>query len=281
MGNDSTKIVLIAIVLVFVFSLALYAYTFRNFPPVPNEVISQNGTVIFTKQQIIMGKYYFQKYGLMDYGSIEGMGSYFGIDFTGYTMRLLQDYTAKQLYLDPLSQNNMPSVYNSIELNDIKNYLDPLYFKKNNTIVVSNEFAEAYGYVINYYSIYLGKNSSQYRLKPDLINNNTVIQDLAAYFTWSALISIMVYTNGFPYTIGLTTPNNNVYFSTFAMVGAIFAVGIPLIIYIIRELISHWNDPVVKIDLQMKASPFEMGMDRKAYKGYFLISYLVISSGKT
>jgi nitric oxide reductase subunit B len=88
MGNDSTKIVLIAIVLVFVFSLALYAYTFRNFPPVPNEVISQNSTVIFTKQQIIMGKYYFQKYGLMDYGSIEGMGSYFGIDFTGYTMRL-------------------------------------------------------------------------------------------------------------------------------------------------------------------------------------------------
>jgi hypothetical protein len=33
--------------------------------------------------------------------------------------------------------------------------------------------------------------------------------------------------------------------------------------------------------LQMKASPFKAGMDRKAYKGYFLISYLVISSGKT
>ena len=32
--------------------------------------------------------------------------------------------------------------------------------------------------------------------------------------------------------------------------------------------------------LQMKASPFKVGM-RKAYKGYFLISYLVISSGKT
>jgi hypothetical protein len=64
------------------------------------------------------------------------------------------------------------------------------------------------------------------------------------------------------------------------MVGAIFAVGIPLIIYIIRELISHWNDPIVKIDLQMKASPFKAGI-RKAYKGYFLISYLVVSSGKT
>ncbi|MDP8003052.1 MAG: cbb3-type cytochrome c oxidase subunit I [Caldisphaera sp.] len=33
------------------------------------------------------------------------------------------------------------------------------------------------------------------------------------------------------------------------MIGAIFAVGIPLIIYIIKELISHWNDPIVKIDL--------------------------------
>ena len=102
MENGSTKIVLVAVIFVFIFAFALYAYTFRNFPPVPNEVISQNGTVLFTKQQIIMGKYYFQKYGLMDYGSIEGMGSYFGIDFTGYTLRLFQDYTAKHLYLDPI-----------------------------------------------------------------------------------------------------------------------------------------------------------------------------------
>jgi len=249
MENGSTKIVLVAVIFVFIFAFALYAYTFRNFPPVPNEVISQNGTVLFTKQQIIMGKYYFQKYGLMDYGSIEGMGSYFGIDFTGYTLRLFQDYTAKQLYLDPISQGNMPSNYNSTELNEIKNYLDPIYYKNNNTIVVSNDFANAYNYAINYYSIYLGSNSSQYRLKPNLITNKTIIKDLTAYFTWSAIISIMGYTNGFPYTIGLTTPSNNAYFSTFAMIGAIFAVGIPLIIYIIKELISHWNDPIVKIDL--------------------------------
>jgi hypothetical protein len=32
--------------------------------------------------------------------------------------------------------------------------------------------------------------------------------------------------------------------------------------------------------LQMKAPPFRVGM-RKAYKDYFLISYLVVSSGKT
>jgi len=37
---------------------------------------------------------------------------------------------------------------------------------------------------------------------------------------------------------------------------------------------------MIKKLLQMKASPFWAGM-RKAYKGYFLISYLVISSGKT
>jgi len=37
----------------------------------------------------------------------------------------------------------------------------------------------------------------------------------------------------------------------------------------------------VTLDLQMKALPFRAEMDRKAYKGYFLISYLVVSSGKT
>jgi hypothetical protein len=59
---------------VFAFSGALFAYTFSRLPPVPTAVVAQNGTVLFTRQQAIMGKYYLQRYGLMDYGSIEGMG---------------------------------------------------------------------------------------------------------------------------------------------------------------------------------------------------------------
>ncbi len=248
--NNHTRYVLVAVIFVFIFAFALYAYTFTHFAPVPNEVITKNGTILFTKKQIVMGKYYFQKYGLMDYGSIEGMGAYFGIGFTGYTARLLKDYASLQLRLDPISYHNMPSTYNSTELSEIKGYLDPIeYYKENNTFVVPNTWIGAFNYIINYYSIYLGRNASLYRLKPNLITNKTIIRDLSAYFVWSVLISLKGYTHGYPYIKGFTHYTSNSLYATFAMIGAIFLVGIPLIVYIIKELLSHWNDPVVKIDL--------------------------------
>ncbi len=249
--NNHTILVLAAVILVFVFAFSLYAYTFSHFAPVPNEVVTQNGTILFTKNDIIMGKYYFQKYGLMDYGSIEGMGAYFGIDFTGYSARLLEDYAARNLNIDPPSINNMPTIYNSSELNQIKSYIDdPIeYYSSNNTFVVPNSWAGAYNYIINYYSIYLGQNSSQYRLPPNYITNKTIIKYLSAYFLWSVLISLKGYTNGFPYIKGFTDYTENAFYSTFGMIAVIFLVGIPLVIYIIKELLSHWNDPVTKIDL--------------------------------
>ncbi len=264
--NNGTWPVAIAVIIVFIFSFALYAYTFTHFPPVPNEVIAQNGQVLFTKQDIILGKYYFQKYGLMDYGSILGMGGYFGIDFTSYTERLIEDYIANATHNDPINNTTMPTVYTQQELSAIQQYMDPTYYPQNNTIVVSDLFAQAYNYTIQYYSIYLGQNSSLYRLKPDLITNVTIIKYLDAYFTWSALISLLGYTNGFPYMPGLTSPTPNDYYATFAMIGAVFAVGIPLVVYITRELISHWHDPVVKVDLPKPSKTQRIAL-------YFMLFY--------
>ena len=44
------------------------AYTFTNLPPRPDKLVTSDGKILFTSQEIIQGKYLFQKYGLMDYG---------------------------------------------------------------------------------------------------------------------------------------------------------------------------------------------------------------------
>ncbi len=54
----------------------------KEVPPLPQTVKSQSGEVLYTYADIEKGKGDFQQFGLMDYGSLLGMGAYLGPDFT-------------------------------------------------------------------------------------------------------------------------------------------------------------------------------------------------------
>ena len=56
--------------------------TYRTAPPQPERFVSPDATVLMTDQDIVAGKGGFQKADLMDYGSLYGMGSYYGEDYT-------------------------------------------------------------------------------------------------------------------------------------------------------------------------------------------------------
>ena len=51
-------------------------------PPQPDRFVGAGGAVLMTGDDILAGKDGFQKADLMDYGSLYGMGSYFGQDYT-------------------------------------------------------------------------------------------------------------------------------------------------------------------------------------------------------
>jgi nitric oxide reductase subunit B len=56
--------------------------TYRASPPQPARFVAADGTVLMTAADIAAGKAGFQKADLMDYGSLYGMGSYYGEDYT-------------------------------------------------------------------------------------------------------------------------------------------------------------------------------------------------------
>src|SRR5262249_33078195 len=70
----------------FLFGFAILGYLayriYEEHPPVPGKVVSENGEVIFTGDEIRQGQELFFTYGLMQYGSIYGHGAYLGPDFT-------------------------------------------------------------------------------------------------------------------------------------------------------------------------------------------------------
>ncbi len=65
--------------------------TYRAAPPQPERLLAPDGASLMTSRDIEQGKASFQRADLMDYGSLYGMGSYFGEDYTAeYLVRLAQ-----------------------------------------------------------------------------------------------------------------------------------------------------------------------------------------------
>src|SRR5665213_4079755 len=60
--------------------------TYRAAPPQPDRFTTADGTVLMTDDDIVAGKGGFQKADLMDSGSLYGMGSYYGEDYTASTL---------------------------------------------------------------------------------------------------------------------------------------------------------------------------------------------------
>jgi nitric oxide reductase subunit B len=71
--------------------------TYEGAPPFPDRFVTPSGTVIMTGDDIVAGKSGFQKADLMDYGSLYGMGSYFGEDYTADNLVRLATLTEANL----------------------------------------------------------------------------------------------------------------------------------------------------------------------------------------
>ena len=71
--------------------------TYQGAPPLPERVIGEDGAILMTAADLEAGKAGFQKADLMDYGSLYGMGSYFGVDYTADTLVRLASATRQRL----------------------------------------------------------------------------------------------------------------------------------------------------------------------------------------
>src|SRR5579872_4301966 len=82
-------------------SFALFAWTtvltYERAAPQPDRFTAAGGGTLMTADDILAGKAGFQKADLMDYGSLYGMGSYFGQDYTAFALTELAKLTEDNL----------------------------------------------------------------------------------------------------------------------------------------------------------------------------------------
>ncbi len=84
--DRTTRVLIVVVILVTLgawgYMARMSALTYRGAPPLPSRFEDVTGANLMTRADLVAGKAAFQKADLMDYGSLYGMGSYFGEDYT-------------------------------------------------------------------------------------------------------------------------------------------------------------------------------------------------------
>ena len=96
--SNVLKWILLAVAVIsFILFFWATAVTYERAPPRPEHFTDPNGATVMTDGDIVAGKSGFQKADLMDYGSLYGMGSYFGQDYTAFALMRLANLTEDKL----------------------------------------------------------------------------------------------------------------------------------------------------------------------------------------
>nr|WP_033827679.1 nitric-oxide reductase large subunit [Bacillus andreraoultii] len=215
------SVTIITLILSFTALIVGGFWIFKNQAPIPEKVIGANGEVLMTDSSILGGQAVFQKYGLMDYGTLLGNGSYMGPDYTAEALKVytegMQDYHAKADY-DSLYKDLNESEQAVIKDKVIKEMRENRFNKDESTLYLTVAQVAGIERVQAYYrDIFV--NGDGWGLKSGLIQETHLpkedrayvddgdqIKQISDFFFWSAWLSStnrpgdnISYTNNWPY----------------------------------------------------------------------------------
>ncbi|HVN21325.1 MAG TPA: cbb3-type cytochrome c oxidase subunit I [Dongiaceae bacterium] len=171
-------------------------YTYNDEPPIPAAVKRADGSILFTRADIMAGQQVFLGNGLMEYGSIFGHGAYLGPDFTTeYLHRAALDS------VDFYGGTNSDTARSRT----IQDFKTNRYDGATGTLVYTDAQAHAFDQRRQYYASFFGEPTTKFGLRPNAIRDPEDIRKLTAFFSWTAWAASAArpghaysYTNNWP-----------------------------------------------------------------------------------
>ena len=155
--------------------LALRTYT--DAMPQPEQVVDSQGQVVFTDADITSGQQIFLRRGLQQYGSIMGHGGYLGPDYTADYLRRSSTFV-----LDGLTESGIQDPQGAL----VEMMRTNRYDKSTGQLEFTDLQIEAFDSLKGHYGDYFGSPTTEYGLIPNAITDSADIQDLTAFFAWTA-----------------------------------------------------------------------------------------------
>ncbi|MCF6092440.1 nitric-oxide reductase large subunit [Microaerobacter geothermalis] len=232
------QVLIVTLILSFTVLIAGGLWIFKTMAPQPGTIQTTNGQVVSTIKEIKGGQAVWQKYGLMDYGSVLGQGSYLGPDYTAEALHILtqsmQNYYAKNDFgkssFNELTEEQKITVRERV-IEEIK---ENRYNEETDALVITD--AQFYGLQeIRKYYADIFTNGNGNGILPGLINEGDIpetdrawvaegdqLKQISDFFFWTAWLSAakrpndtITYTNNWPYDLdaGNTMPYSAIWWS--------------------------------------------------------------------
>ncbi|MDN5558810.1 MAG: cbb3-type cytochrome c oxidase subunit I [Ruaniaceae bacterium] len=188
----------VALVLIFGFLvMGILAYrTYSAAMPQPTQVVSEEGDVVFTSEDVTEGQQIFLRRGLQQYGSIVGHGAYLGPDFTAEYLRISSEHVLAELRAQGV-QDPSEATVEMMRTNR--------YDEGTGTLVFTAEQISAFEAAREYYAGFFGVDTTEHGFIPSMITDPTEIHQLTSFFAWTAWASAAErpghsysYTNNWP-----------------------------------------------------------------------------------
>ncbi len=162
----------------------------KEVPPIPQQVKSVSGEVLYTYEDVVAGKGYFQQFDLMDWGTMLGMGAYMGPDFSTdflhYRAEFLYDYYGMEIYGKP----NKQLTY--VERGAVKERVKEDFKRQTslleNTTVYTDASAAAYKKNVAYLTNLLVNGDPERALRGGIIRPEEAVK-IAAFVDWAQLVA--------------------------------------------------------------------------------------------
>ncbi len=203
-------------VMVVSFAVLLYfgKEIYRQAPPIPEKVVTENGSVLFTGQDIKDGQNVWQSLGGQELGTVWGHGAYQAPDWSADWLHREAVFILNQLAMQKegkkysdLSEEQQASLKVTLQRNIRKNTYD----KSGETITVSENRAEAFKKNREYYTGLfmddpeLADLRDAYSIPLNSLKDPERAEKLSAFFFWTAWACVterpgkeITYTNNWP-----------------------------------------------------------------------------------
>lgn len=259
-------------------------YTYEAAPPYPGRAVAETGgDLLFDKEEILAGQAVWQKYGLMDLGSVWGHGTYRGTEFTADTLHLLgqhmRDFHAQQQAKVNYSELAGPQ-QRELDYQVIKELKQNRYDAGADALKLTAAQVYALKQIRAHYEQVFGQGRPEANIVPQMVATASERTSLADFFFWTAWCAgtlrpdkDLTYTNNWPpdRSVGNDVAPAAVGWSIGALLGVMLAAGLALLAFFRFRL----HEDLEGLELDAAVGDRMVGMpishsQRKSAK-YFLV----------
>ncbi|MGH8069350.1 MAG: nitric-oxide reductase large subunit [Candidatus Entotheonellia bacterium] len=159
--------------------LGVLAYlVYRDQPPIPESVVAGD-KVLFTRDDIVGGMHVFQRYGLMEYGSVYGHGAYLGPDFTAEYLHMSAEFLINA-YAGALAGGLSARERVAVELHE------NTYNPAEGALIWSAARGEAHRRMVAYYRSRFSAKQTRGGAQAEWMTSSDEVHRLTAFFAWTA-----------------------------------------------------------------------------------------------